>query len=167
MGLISYTGAQGTGKTTAAFNQSVDLKLKYPGKTTTILAQIENMCPFLINKNTSYPAQMWIFTEQLNKEVTLNDRFDLVVTDRTVVDAAAYSMVAGMEGLAMAMLDLAAKHMHIYDKIFFRTIKNNNYCFDDGHRSIDQKFRADVESVLRKMYDHLRNDTSMCEVVFL
>ena len=152
MGLIAYTGTQGTGKTTSAINRALHLKYYYPEKSITTLVQVESLCPFPINEGTNYAAQMWIFSRQLIQELTLGHRFDLVVSDRTIVDAAAYSMVSGMEGLAMAQLDLAEKHMHIYQDISFKHIANNNFCFDDGHRSTDGVFRQKIEDTLLDMY---------------
>ena len=150
--MISFTGSQGTGKTTSAMDQATHLKYYHPGKTITTLLQVESLCPFPINEGTTYESQMWIFARQMTQELKLSSRFDLVVSDRTLVDAAAYSLVAGMEGLAMAMLDLAEHHMHLYQKITFKKIKNNPFCFNDGHRSTDMAFRQKVEDTLLDMF---------------
>ncbi len=149
----AYTGSHGTGKSTAVADRTGRLKRLYPGKSIHPVMDQEAFCDLPINGETSPESQMWIFTRILNHELYLLNRFDIIVTDRTVVDAAAYTFAAGYESLASDMLSVAAHHMHKYERITFRRILTNEFCHSDGIRETgDKKFRQQVEDVLLDMY---------------
>ncbi|MBU0969354.1 MAG: hypothetical protein KKC20_01845 [Proteobacteria bacterium] len=155
--IIAYTGSHGVGKTDAALRAAADLKRANTGKSVKAFCDIEGGCPYFINRDTTRKAQMWLFTDRIRLELEVLARFDLLVTDRTVVDVAAYTYVAGFEDLATDMLALAGHHLAIYKEIRFKSILNNSFCFDDGIRdAVDQDFREKVEKVLVDMYAQLR-----------
>lgn len=154
--IIAYSGTHGTGKTTAAYKRAVELKRCYPGKSVHALVDQEAFCPYSINGDTSPAAQLWIFSSILNLELSLMNRFDVIVSDRTAVDAVAYTYVAGFESLATDMLTLAGRHMQIYERITVRKIVHNEFCHHDGIRdAADRSFRQQVEDTLLQMYDSL------------
>ena len=83
-------------------------------------------------------------------------RFDLIVSARTVVDAVAYTAVAGFHALAHTMLDLVVHHMQVYESITFQTITRNEFCHADGIRqSRDRAFRLEIEEALKLLYAEL------------
>ncbi|NOX32533.1 MAG: AAA family ATPase [Deltaproteobacteria bacterium] len=154
--LIAFTGSHGTGKSTAASVMYRDLKYKYPKKSIHVLFDQEVFCPYPINKETTPESQLWIFTNQIRQELSLLSRFDLVVTDRTIVDVIAYTSSAGFDSLTMAMLSIAENHMSIYRKIYFRKIINNDFCYADGIREAkDQTFRDEIEELMLVYFDEL------------
>ncbi|MCG8632797.1 MAG: hypothetical protein MI863_03165 [Desulfobacterales bacterium] len=160
--VIAYTGSHGVGKTDAALRAAVDLKRAEPGKSIKALCDLEGGCPYFINRDTTPRAQMWLFTDRIRQELEILARFDLLVTDRTVVDVAAYTYVAGYEELATDMLALAGQHLAVYQEIRFKSILANNFWFDDGIRdAVDQAFREKVEKVLIDMYARLRTGGHM------
>jgi len=151
--IFSYTGAHGTGKTTSAFKRAENLKIEHPGKSVYLMCDQAAFCPYPINKKTSPEAQLWIFTNQINKELSFLSRFDLLVTDRTAVDAVAYAYVAGFEQLAGDMLGLLNSHICLYSLIEFKTIKANDFFHRDGIReSHDRAFRQRVETAMLEFY---------------
>jgi len=154
--LIAFSGSQGTGKSTAAINHALHLKYKYPEKSIHPLVDQEAFCPYPINKETTPESQTWIFTNQIQQELSLLSRFDLVVTDRTIVDVMAYTFCAGFESLTMSMLEMAKNYMAIYQEIYFRKIINNEFCYADGIRDAkDQVFRNEIEEVMLVYFDEL------------
>lgn len=154
--IIAQTGTHGTGKTTAAANMLERMKKQFPDKSVHPAVDQEALCPYAINSSTSAASQLWIFTRIINKELALLSRFDLVVTDRTVVDAIAYTHAAGFQSLATNMLFLASDHMHRYRKIVFRQAETNQWCSRDGIRAAgNDPFRIRVEAVMRQMYENL------------
>ena len=149
----AYTGSHGTGKSTAVADRTGTLKRLYPGKSIHPVMDQEAFCDLPINGETSPESQMWIFSRILNHEIYLLSRFDIIVTDRTVVDPAAYTFASGFESLAADMLAMATHHMHNYERITFRRIITNEFCHADGIRETkDKKFRQQVEDVLLDMY---------------
>ena len=154
--IISFSGAQGTGKTTSAYNHAREMKINNPDKSVATLCDLEAFCPYPINQAATEETQEWIFANQIRQELTAMHRFDLVVTDRTILDAIAYTMVIGFTSLADSMLSYAQHHVpQHYHQIYFKQIKNNQHCHPDGIRDVDQGFRQAVEDVLKEIYSQL------------
>jgi len=151
--IISFTGTHGIGKTDAALNQGAELKRACPGKSVHVLHDLEAFCPFKINGDTTEAAQTWLFAQQIRAELSTLAVFDIVVSDRTLVDVIAYTYVAGFIDLADGMLAYARQHVKNYHRIYFKKIINNDHCHADGIRDAENKlFRQDVEDVLGQLY---------------
>jgi hypothetical protein len=45
-----------------------------------------------------------------------------------------------------------------YDKIYFKSIKSNDYLINDGIRDIDKQFRLDIEERMLYMYEIMLNE---------
>lgn len=154
--VIAYTGTHGTGKTTSVFERAAALKKEYPGKTVGILNEVAARSPYPINLLTTEKSQLWIFTHQIEEELILLDRYDLVVSDRTALDAVAYTHAVGYHAMAEDMLRLFSHHMGVYREINFKRYATNNFCRNDGVRDThDKDFRAIVETLLHWMYRRL------------
>lgn len=154
--IIAYSGTHGTGKTTAAYRTADEMKMANPDKAVIALCDLEAFCPYPINMDTSPEAQLRIFANQIRQELDTLARFDIVVTERTVVDVIAYTQAAGLDGLAMAMQGMAAEHIWRYQSITFRTIEFNNFWYADGIREHkDFQFRQQIEDLMIALYDDL------------
>lgn len=148
---IAFTGAHGTGKTVSTFEECKWQKIK-TGKEVGIVREIARGCPFPLNKDVIRESQLWIFSTQLSKEIELSAIYDIIVCDRSLVDAVAYSYTIGDQDLINSMINLAEQYINSYDKIFFKTIENNNYLVEDGTRDIDKNFQKDIENKLWHLY---------------
>lgn len=156
--VISYTGSHGTGKSTAASQTYHGLKMLQPTASVRLFCDLEADCPFPINTNTTEEAQLWIFSNKIQAELFALSKFDILVTDRTIVDAIAYTYCAGFQDLACAMLGLAEQHVGHYTEINFKQIEQNPFCFPDGIRDAEAAdFRLEVEKILKEMYIQLKS----------
>lgn len=154
--LIGITGAHGTGKTQAAMSAAVTLKTENPNARIGLIMECAGECPLPINKDGSEDSQLWMFAEQIRRELDAMRHYDIIVCDRTPADVIAYTWCLGFEPLALAMTKLAADHMtRHYRKFLFRSCVNNPYCFTDGRRDTDPAFREAVESELMSTYRRL------------
>ena len=154
--IIALTGSHGVGKTTAMFQLAQKLKIEHPDKTIGMLHENVAYAPGPINKETTAENQLWIFTNQIQAEITMAAKYDLVISDRSAVDAIAYTFAAEFYELAESMLKLVASHIKIYRSIIFKSIKNNDYFFDDGFREADDRlFRQFIENKLIEYYHRL------------
>lgn len=154
--IFSFTGAHGTGKTTSVFEKSRELKIKYPESSVFVLQEVASFCPLPINKDTTAEAQLWIFATQIAKELELCSSWDIIISDRTCIDAVAYTYRAGFHDLSERMLSLAALNIHLYKEIYFKSIKNNPYHFEDGVRDgMNKFFRSEIETILLNFYSRL------------
>lgn len=134
--IIAFSGAHGTGKTTAAYQMAADLKRTTCGEVGLIL-EVARQCPFPVltkHRGTTFKAQFWVFTEQIRRELEYSARYDCVVADRTIVDAIAYTSMAGYHGLAAAQLAIAREHAHTYDRVIFHGSGDFSYLVDDDFR---------------------------------
>jgi len=123
-----------------------------------IILEIARRCPFTFyqaGQKTTREAQLWIFTEQIRCELDAIAHYDWVVSDRTVVDAIAYSSVAGFHDLAYGQIALAKSHVQVYDWVVFRGAADNPYCTDDRCRHQDQALREEVERRMLEIYKEL------------
>jgi len=162
MSIIAYTGTHGTGKTTSCFRMAETLKMAHPNKAIAVHTDDASMCPYPINGDTTSESQMWIFTTHLKTDLDLLSKFDTVVSDRTIVDSIAYTLAAGFDSLAYAMVELARHHLRHYSKIIMRSSDRNNFCFTDGIRMEGaDEYRLEVERCLCEIYGTLEMERSL------
>lgn len=165
--VIACSGAHGTGKTTSAYQAAVDLKLAHPDKSIKAVCDLEVGCPYLINKESSEESQSWIFLNQAVQDLTYIQQFDIVVTDHTLVDIAAYTYILGFHDLAMSMVAYTERHLSVYKKIYFKRSKHNLYYYDDGIREVqDITFREDVDHKINDLYNMFLVSGYLPEKVF-
>lgn len=152
---VAFTGTHGTGKTTSVFAYAHSTKLENPNKRVITFHENASRAPKgLFNKKGTSEGQLWIFTNQLQTEITLTHEYDIVVCDRTIFDSIAYTIWMGFETLAEKMLSLSNEYSSSYDLIIFKTIKTNNYLKDCEHRDTkDLEYRQRVEDILIKLYE--------------
>lgn len=153
--VIAMTGTHGTGKTTATYQRAAEAKLRNPGKQVMILQEVAAGCPMGINQVTTLESQLWIFTTQISRELYLASQCDILVCDRTAMDAIAYTSVMSGGGntdahkLCHKMFDLVKNHLGFYDEIHLMRIEDGDYCHSDGIRDTENKpWRELVEKVL-------------------
>ena len=155
--IIAFSGAHGTGKTTAVYTTASQLKKSNTGDVGVIL-ETARRCPWPIlsfNEETSREAQMWIFAEQIRRELEMVKQYDIVVSDRTIVDCIAYSSAAGFHDIAYGQVALAKSHVYLYDRVTFMHVADNDYCTNDGFRHQDLEIRYEVERRILELYDEL------------
>lgn len=156
--IIAISGSHGTGKTTAAYALAAELKRSQAGEVG-VVCEVARRCPlpvYRIGHNaTTRQAQLWVFVEQVRAEIEAVQRYEWVVSDRTIVDSIAYSSVAGFHDLAFGQLSLARHHVSIYERVIFHGAADNPYCTDDGFRDQDLTLRCEVERRLLELYAEL------------
>jgi len=156
---IAFSGTHGTGKTTSVFELATKFKKDNTDKTVGIIAETARRCPLPINKDSTEMSQLWIFAEQMKFEIEYCEWYDIVICDRSIIDSIAYTYVGGYYELANRKLETAKSFMNTYDKIIFKTIKSNNYIYDDGIRdSKDLDYRKKIEDKMLELYQKLLKD---------
>lgn len=152
--IIAYSGAHGTGKTTAVYDLAA--KLKRNGVNVGIITETARECPFpVMSSGCEIPpeySQLWIFNRQMQAEIEASERFEMVVSDRSCVDCIAYTRYARYGELANAMETMLFRHVKRYMEIRVKRIDNNWYCFDDGFRHLDKASRQNIENIIIREY---------------
>lgn len=153
--IIAFSGTHGTGKTTSAKMAAEFMERKYPQKRIGLLIDIERQCPYPINQEGSARSQEWIFSHQLLAELDAMYHYDIVVTDRTLMDIAAYTQVLGYRNVADLMIDWWQYHSHRYKRIYYLNPSRNSHHVSDGVRDQCPNWRLKVDKVLRSLYSRI------------
>lgn len=164
---IAYTGTHGTGKTTAALEETKQQKIQNPNDNVDILTEIARKCPFKINKKTTEESQLWILTAQIKSELEKEKNNSIVVCDRTILDTIAYAKYANLDDFINQSMPLVKYWMGTYDKIYFLTTENNDYFLADGVRDMDMEFRDKIEYILKFMYSDLLEKKVIKKVMYI
>lgn len=148
---IGISGTHGVGKSYTLYNFANEYKLKYPDKEVTVITEVARKCPLPINKDATLQAQQWMMSTQIQKEIEAENNCDIVVTDRTVVDYAAYTMYQYKEYF-YKILPFIKFYISTYDKIYFKLLENNQYLIDDGKRAVDKEFQQEIHNLIEEIY---------------
>lgn len=157
--VVAFTGAHGTGKTTAVYQMAHRLKMENPGKEVGVVMETARRCPlgFLSDGRQiiDEASQRWIFAAQILAELEAAQRYDLVVSDRTVCDCIAYTILGGHHMAAMGMMGLARAHMRVYREVRLLRIADHDRLVSDGVRNTDRLMRERMEDHLMDIYREL------------
>lgn len=154
--IIAFSGTHGTGKTTSVHTFARQYKMDNPNVNVGVLFENVIFSPYPINGKTTPESQLWIFTNHIQAELQYSSKYDIVISDRSSVDAIAYSRVAGFNVLADSMFELVKNHVQIYQTVYLKKMAGNNFLFDDSFRETGfEKARLDVEKCLEMYYDEL------------
>lgn len=165
---IAYTGTHGTGKSTSAFRLSYEYKLLFPNSKILTFTDLQSENPFKINTESDENSQLWIFSKMIQKETTLSNVSDVLITDRSIVDVCAYTLYYEFMDLYDSFISFAKYYIKTYDKIIFKSEKNNNYAFDNnGLRDfVNYKFRSNIDEIMLCIYERLIDDGYLNKHIF-
>ncbi len=144
---IGFCGSHCTGKTTLAKRLRKDISNSY-----LISELVRNYTPEDLKK---CEIQQELLKDQMGHELFASTRSDVVITDRTVVDNAAYlSNVCGLKS-GYKVLALLHQWIDTYDVIFFCPIENIPLT-DDGFRRTNNTERDLIELIIKKYIEILQ-----------
>ena len=150
---IGFYGPQGSGKTTRAYELATFLKKQ--GYDVFVLSEVARSCPLPINEKVTREAQLWILGKQLTREQS--SKGQILVSDRTLLDAFAYSMRTDPE-FFMHLKPFMKEYMKTYDAIV-NCRANDEYLIDDGIRSANKEFRDEIDSIMKGLVSDLSVET--------
>lgn len=150
----AFTGSHGVGKTTSAYQMAHDKMIECAGKKVEIIHDIPAGNPYWISsgRKPSKIGQLWGFNAQLEAERIAEEKYDIVISDRTIMDYVGYSIYAGFYKLADVQLEIAKEHIKTYDKIYYIKI-NPELLIDNGVRNTDVNFQEDYDDILRQLFN--------------
>ena len=145
--IVSFTGAQSTGKTTLLNilkNKNKDINFIEE-----VTRRINREYDLPINESGNSLTQLMIIADHVANLYRKYDS-DLVILDRCIIDGLVYSeWLYDNNNISISMIDLAMEVYHsIYKKydIIFYTDPKDVELVDDGERSINKQFRDDIIS---------------------
>jgi len=162
---IAISGSQGTGKSFTVFKLANQMKLKYPDKEVTILNETARKCPYTINEGATVSSQLWMISNQIQREIEAENNCDIVICDRCISDYFAYTFLTSFD-LYNSLFSFLRFHIKTYDMIIFKSLKNNNdYLVDDGKRSVNKIYQKKIDNILREIYEELEQHINKLEVI--
>jgi len=164
--IIAYSGAHGTGKSTAVLSAALRLK-REENIEAGIIREVARQCPYPIvgaKSRTTAEAQHWMFVKQMHLELKLSEAFEVVLSDRSVVDYIAYSSAAGYHDMAYAQLCMARHHvaLGIYKEIRFHGVDDFSFLEPDGVRDLSPALQAEVQARMLELYAELGITVTRC-----
>jgi len=161
---IGVSGSHGVGKSFLVYELATKYKLKYPNKEVTVITEIARKCPFKINKEATIETQIWMLSNQMKLEIEATNNCDIVITDRTIVDYLAYTIYLNPE-MYMILFNYIKWFVKTYDKIIFKSLKNNDYLIYDGKREIDKNYQKQIDNNLVNIYLELNPYINKLKVI--
>jgi thymidylate kinase len=142
---ITVLGSHGVGKTTFCYSLCYHYKQKFCN--VKLVHETARSCPFPINENATYEAQLWNCLSHLKKELETQARgFDLCICDRSSIDPFVYLRANGIDNPGARRLELFAMDwMNSYDLIVYIKPSPGHIFEVDAIRSADEDFRCRVQ----------------------
>ena len=156
MKIISFSGAHGTGKTTAMYLFAHNYKKEHPTESIAVLSEVARTCPMPINRKASGHTQWWIFNTFSNKLIESKYKnTDTIITDRSHYDIIAYTHYQSVHGNKRLVKDVSlmlniTKTLWepLYDKIFLRRPRKNEYLVSDGVRDTSEDYQDCIDAYI-------------------
>jgi len=144
---IAFIGSHSVRKTNAV--HSFAGAIGRSGRSVEVGREVVRFNPLGFNEGATPEAQLWVLMQQIQQELELRTRADVLVTDRAVVDNYAYFLrVTGgddpfdVEPLLRRWSETYDLHVRLLPDVALQA---------DGVRSTSDEFRTEIEGIL----DHL------------
>ncbi len=141
---IAFIGSHSVRKTNAV--HSFAGAVGRSGRSVEVGREVIRFNPLGLNEGASPEAQLWVITAQIQQELELRNRAEVLVTDRAVVDNFAYFLRATGGADPFDVKPLIRKWCETYD-LFVRLLPDVALRVD-GVRSTSDKFRDEIETIL-------------------
>ena len=150
---IAFIGTHGTGKTTLAHELVAQLKKK--GTDAGLNTGVARLCPFPIKEDTTKKAQIWIILNQIAREMEDEEKFDVVICDRSAFDG--YCYYTSKFGRFDVIENLVREHLKTYDYLIRIPIREG-YLKKDKIRSANTEFQNRIDKEFDIMLKEMNVD---------
>lgn len=141
---IAFIGSHSVRKTNAV--HSFAGAVGRSGRSVEVGREVVRFNPLGLNEGATQEAQLWVLMAQIQQELELRTKADVLVTDRAVVDNFAYFLRATRGQDPFNVKPLVRRWSETYD--LFVRLKPDVPLQIDGVRSTDQRFQKEIESIL-------------------
>jgi nicotinamide riboside kinase len=144
---IAFIGSHSVRKTNAvhAFASTVGRA----GRSVEVGRELIRFNPLGLNEGATPEAQLWVLMAQIQQELELRGRADILVTDRSVVDNFAYFLRVTEGADPFDVEPLVRRWAQTYD-LFVRLLPDVAL-LPDGVRSTSNAFRDEIEAILDRI----------------
>ena len=141
---IAFIGSHSVRKTNAV--HSFAGAVGRSGRSVEVGREVIRFNPLGLNEGATAEAQLWVIMAQIQQELELRTRADVLITDRAVVDNFAYFLRATGGVDPFAVEPLVRRWSDTYD-LFVRLLPDVPLTVD-GVRSVNDEFRDQIEAIL-------------------
>ena len=144
---IAFIGSHSVRKTNAvhAFASTIGRA----GLSVEVGREVVRFNPLGMNEGASPEAQLWVLMTQVQQELELRGKAEVVVTDRSVVDNYAYFLRVTEGADPFGVEPLVRRWAQTYD-LFVRLLPDIGLTAD-GVRSVSDAFRDEIEAILDRV----------------
>ncbi len=144
---IAFIGSHSVRKTNAvhAFASTIGRA----GRSVEVGREVIRFNPLGLNEGATPEAQLWVLMSQIQQELELRNRAEVLVTDRSVVDNFAYFLRVTDSADPFAVEPLIRHWATTYD-LFVRLLPDVAL-LPDGVRSTSDAFRDEIEAILNRI----------------
>jgi len=140
---IAVIGTHGVGKTTLCKKLQIDFEAC--GQEAFIVKESVRDTPFPVNADFTPECAIWVFVEQLRRELEAEIEHEIVICDRSVMDSIIYARALNIRSdILDCCFRVAQEWMKTYDTVVYVTMDGTEI-HSDGFRSTDAKFQTDVQ----------------------
>jgi nicotinamide riboside kinase len=157
---IAFIGSHSVRKTNAV--HSFAGAVGRTGRSVEVGREVVRFNPLGLNEGATPEAQLWVLMTQIQQELELRRRAEVLVTDRAVVDNFAYFLrVTGGED-PFAVEPLVRRWSRTYD-LFVRLFPDVAL-LPDGVRSTNDAFRDEIETILDQIVPEYVDESRLITV---
>jgi nicotinamide riboside kinase len=143
---IAFIGTHGVGKTTLCFELAALLKKR--DRVVEIVREVARFCPLPINRETTIPAQSWILHTEIAEELAAENKAEIVICDRSVLDNYCYLLQSGRH----PMLEPLVRWWTGTYQLLIKVPIVGSLQFD-GLRDVDTAFQRAVDETLDRLLE--------------
>lgn len=144
---IAFIGSHSVRKTNAV--HSFAGAVGRSGRSVEVGREVVRFNPLGLNEGASAEAQLWVLVTQIQQELELADRCDVLVTDRAVVDNYAYFLRV-TDGADPFGVEALVRRWASTNDLFVRLLPDVALQAD-GVRSVNDAFRQEIEEILDRL----------------
>lgn len=144
---IAFIGSHSVRKTNAV--HSFAGAVGRSGHSVEVGREVVRFNPLGMNEGATPEAQLWVLMQQIQQELELRNRADVLATDRAVVDNFAYFLRVTGGGDPFAVEPLVRQWSKTYD-LYIRLLPDIALQAD-GVRSTNDSFRDEIEGILDRI----------------
>jgi nicotinamide riboside kinase len=141
---IAFIGSHSVRKTNAV--HSFAGAVGRSGRSVEVGREVARYSPLGLNEGATSEAQLWVLMAQIQQELELRNRAEVLVTDRAVIDNFAYFLRATKGEDPFDVTPLVKRWSSTYD--LHVRLRPDVPLRTDGVRSTNERFRAEIESIL-------------------
>ena len=141
---IAFIGSHSVRKTNAV--HSFAGAVGRSGRSVEVGREVVRFSPLGLNEGATAEAQLWVLTTQIQQELELQHRSDVLVLDRSVVDNFAYFLRATKGDDPFMVKPLVHRWAQTYDLLV--RLRPDVGLRADGVRSTNERFRTEIEKIL-------------------